>query len=125
MFVIISHSYQIIGALADWTVILVRSETVIAFHLAVVQRHLARLVRAVFKGAVCRRWAMRATFARIGRYRVLAGLAHGRLAGRDPVLVADASDTVVLFPLLTEFPRDALVNAVLRFLFNLRPGDRI
>jgi len=98
---------------------------VVAFHLAVIQGHLTGLIRAVIKRAVCWWWAMRAAFARIRWYRVLAGLAHGRLAGRDSVLVADASDTVVLFPFLTEFPRDALVNAVLRFLFSLRPGDRI
>lgn len=94
----------------------------VAFHLAVV--YFARLVRAI-KGPVRQRWTVRAAFAWIGWYRVLAGLAHGRLAGRDSVLVADASDTVVLFPLLTKFPRDALVNAVLRFLFSLHPGNRI
>lgn len=97
----------------------------VAFHLAVVQGHLAGLVRTMIKGAVRRRWTVRAAFARIGRYRVLTGLAHGRLAGRDSVLVADASHTVVLFPFLAEFPRDTLVNTVLWFLFSFRPGDRI
>ena len=95
----------------------------ITFHLAVIQGHLTRLVR--IKGAVRRRWAVRATFAGIRWYRVLAGLAHGRLAGRDSIFVADASNTVVLFPLFTKFPRDAFVNAVLRFLFGFRPGNRI
>lgn len=79
----------------------------------------------MIKGAVRRRWTVRAAFARIGWYRVLTGLAHGRLAGRDSVLVADASHTVVLFPFLAEFPRDTLVNTVLWFLFSFRPGDRI
>lgn len=97
----------------------------VAFHLAIVWGHLAGLVRAVIEGAIRQLWAVRAAFARIRWYRVLAGLAHGRLAGCDSVLVADTSDTVVLFPFLTEFPRDALVNAVLRFLFNLCPRDRI
>lgn len=34
---IISHSYPIVGALANRTVILVRAETVITLHLAIVQ----------------------------------------------------------------------------------------
>lgn len=101
----------------------------VAFHLAIVQGHLAGfvrdIVRTVIEGAIRQLWAMRTAFARIRWYRVLAGLAHGRLAGRDSILVADASDTVVLFPFVTEFPRDALMNAVLRFLFDLCPGDRI
>lgn len=116
---------QIIGALADRAVIFVHPQAVEAFHLAVIQGRLAELVRVVIKGTVDRRWAMRAAFTRIGWYRILTRLAHGCLAGRESILVADASDTVVLLPLLTEFPRDALVNTVLRFLFSLRPRDRI
>lgn len=68
---------------------------------------------------------MRTTLAGIGRYRVLAGLAHGSLTGRDSVLVADASDAVALLPLLAESSRDTLVNTVLRLLLGLHPGDRI
>lgn len=98
----------------------------VTFHPAVVQGRLAGLVEAVEDGRVRRRRrAMGTALAGIGRYRVLAGLAHGSLAGRGAVLVAGAGDAVALLPLLAEFPRDALVQAVLRFLLRLRPGDRI
>lgn len=114
-------------ALANRTVILVRAETVVTLHLAIVQRFARLAVRMMIEaGATVRRWwTVRTTFAGIGRYRVLARLAHGSLAGRGSVLVADASDAVVLLPLLAESPRDALVNTVLRLLLGFRPGDRI
>lgn len=100
----------------------------VALHLAVVRGCLARFVgtSALERRAVGgRRRAMGTALARIGRYRVLAGLAHGRLAGRGTVLVADARDAVALLPLLADFPRDALVNAVLRPLLGFRPRDQI
>lgn len=97
-----------------------------ALHLAIIQGRFARLAVGIEGGAaVGRRWTVRAAFARIGRYRVFAGLAHGGLTGRGSVLVADASDAVVLLPLLAESPRHALVNTVLRFLLGFHPGDRI
>lgn len=96
----------------------------VTLHFAIVEG-LAELVRDVIKGAVPRERTMGTAFAGVGRYRVVAGLAHSHLAGCDSVLVADASDAVALFPLFAEFPRDALVNAVLRFLLGLHPGDRI
>lgn len=118
-------SHQIVGALADRAVILVRAEAVVTLHLAAVQGRLAGLVEAVEDGRVRRRRAMGTALAWVGRYSVLAGLAHGRLAGRGAVVVAGASDAVALLPLLAEFPRDTLVQAVLRFLLRLRPGDRV
>lgn len=123
-----SYSYQIVGALANRTIILVRAETVVALHLAIIQRRFARLaVRIMIESgaAVRRRRTVRTALARIRRYRILAGLAHGSLTGRGSVLVADASDAVVLLPLLAESPRHALVNTVLRLLLGLHPGDRI
>jgi len=127
LFPVAISTHQVVRALADGTIILVRPEAVVALHLAIVQgRPARRLAGTAAECQVRQRWAMRTTLARIGRYRVLAGLAHGRLAGRRSVLVADASDAVALFPLLAEFPRDALVNAVLRLLLGeLRPGDQI
>lgn len=119
---------QIVGAFANRTVIFVRAETVIALHLAIVQRRFARLaIRMMIEiGATVRRWwTVRTTLAGIGRYRVLAGLAHGSLTGRGSILVAHASDAVALLPFLAEFSRDALVNTVLRLLLGLHPGDRI
>lgn len=123
---IISYSYPIV-ALANRTVIFIRAETVVTLHLAIVQRFARLAVRMMIEaGATVRRWrTVRTTFAGIGRYRVLARLAHGSLAGRGSVLVADASDAVVLLPLLAESPRDALVNTILRLLLGLHPGDRI
>lgn len=120
-------SYQIVGALANRAVILVRAETVVALHLAIVQRRFARFaIRMMIEIGIIRRWwTMRTTLAGIGRYRVLAGLAHGSLTGRGSVLVADASDAVALLPLLAESPRDTLVNTVLRLLLGFHPGDRI
>lgn len=118
------HPYQVVGTLADRTIILIRAKAVIALHLAVIQGGLAGVIKTI-EGSVRRRWAVGTALAGIGWYCVLAGLAHGRLAGRSAVFVADASYAVALLPLLAEFPRDTLVNTVLRLLLEFRPGDQI
>lgn len=118
-------SYQIVGALADRAIVLVRAEAVITFHLTIVQGRLAGLVETIEDRRVGWQRTMGTTFARIGWYRVLAGLAHSRVAGRGAVLVAGAGDAVALLPFLAEFPRDALVQTVLRLLLGLCPEDRI
>lgn len=121
-FVIFRH---IVGALADRTIILIRAEAVETFHLAVVQGP-ASVAGTLIEGAVvCRWWTVRTALARIRRYRVFAGFAHGHLAGRDPVLVADASAAVILLPFFAKFPRDAFVNTVLRLLLGFRPRNRV
>lgn len=72
----------------------------VTLHPAAVQGCAAGVVGDLEAGVGRQRRAVWAAFARIGRHRVFARFAHGRLARRASVLAAHAGDAVALLPFL-------------------------